>query len=158
AKGAKTAIGLGRGAKKGAEVTTAFGRGTTAPKLQKAGEGLRRTSTISPRSSLETAGQQKELLDVTGRLPGLRGSGAKKFRNVETELGKQNSEVSHVLKGGSATMPGTNFNRAIADSGDSITDPAERKAFANVLNAAYNKVFGGDVLPDSVTATQVNAL
>lgn len=158
AKGAKAAVGLGKTAAKGGDIASTLGRGATAPKLQGAGEGLQRTSTIAPKSTLDTATDQRELLEVVGRTKELRGSGVSKFRSVEPVINRLNSEVDSVLKGVKTTMPGTSFNRAIAEIGDAITDQNERKAFANAFNTAYKKVFGGDALPEAVTAVQVNAL
>ncbi len=118
---------------------------------------LMRQSTIAPTSTIGKASQQQTLTNLASRFPELRGSGFRKFQNVEKVIGKQVDEVDNLLKAGSNSIGQPEFMAKIQDIATSIPDGLDQKQFTRLYNRAVSDVFGSNV-PPMLSATHVNAL
>lgn len=119
--------------------------------------GALRQSTIAPTSSLGRASDQGKLIRVAQKSPELRGSGFKKFKNVESVIAKKSNEVDELLKGVKKTVGADDFSRQVDDLRNAIPDPAEQKRFATEFNTIINNTFGKKP-PTKLTATDVSKL
>lgn len=146
-RGASTASKIVRGAEKVAE----------KPKEIKGfARGALRQSTIAPTSTLKKASEQDELIGLSRSLPGMRGSAAKKFRNVEPEIGKMTSRVDELLKGVDTKLPFNKLDQRAKDIHDLIPDTIEQKRFANEYRTLVNNAFG-DTIPKELSASDLNS-
>lgn len=125
--------------------------------LNRTADNLSRVATIAPTSTLDSALQQGELVDLVQRIPELRGSGARKFQNVEGVISKLMSQVDETIKDVPNRMPVDQFNKSFDTVASSLTGP-DRANFERFLNRAKNRVFGRRALPEQISPTQVNGM
>ena len=123
---------------------------------QRAGRGFLRQATIAPRSSIATASEQNRLIDLAQKFPELRGTGARKFQNVEKVIGRHTDEVDGLLKGVKTTTPANSFVAQVDDLASSLEGIEQRK-FRDLYNKVVRKSFGENV-PDALTPLQFNAM
>lgn len=121
------------------------------------GQGFLRQSTIAPSSTIGDASGQNQLIKLARQFPELRGSGFKKFQNVEKVIGKQVDEVDTLLKGSSGRISQGDFIAKIEDIATSIPDDLDRKYFGRIYNRAVGDTFSNN-MPSNISAIEVNAL
>ncbi len=131
-KGAKVAKGAITGTK--AVADTAKTKGLS--------RALLRNSTVAPSSTLKTASDQQKLIELTKSIPALRGSGQRKFQNVDNVIGGMSSEVDDLFKGVDSRVATPDFLSSINKVRNEIVDPNELKRFDIEVSRAMQGAFG----------------
>lgn len=119
--------------------------------------GILRQSTIAPVSTLPKASQQNDLIELTRKLPGMRGSAARKFQNVEGEIGKMTSQVDDLLRNVDTKIPMKDMKGKAGEVLRGIVDPMEAKRFKTEYNNIVRNTFKGGI-PKELKATDINQL
>jgi hypothetical protein len=176
-RGAKAAIGAVRGVEDATKTARTARAATTAteaatrrtipqtmkdmfvspPSASRTSNMLQRRGTIAPTSTLDTATEQQALMDLTRRMPSMRGSASTKFQNVDKSISGLADQVDDLFAGVKSTVPGKQFQKSIDAVTKDIVDNNERKRFVIDFRRNVEKAFGKQ-LPAEMTATNVNTL
>ncbi len=124
--------------------------GTTL--TQKAGQALSKNSTIAPTSTVGSANQQRKLVKFSQEEGLLRGSSARKFKNVEQVIGKRTDEVDALLAGVKKTVPASDLQKSLSSVRATIPDAGEASDFDKILGRIQKEI--GD--KPKYTALEIN--
>lgn len=128
-----------------------------APSPNRTASTLLKQSTISPKSTLDTAEEQKRLVDLTRTMPKMRGSATRKFNNVGSEISRMSDDVDQLFAGVDKTLPAKGFRSDLKRVRNDIVDTNERKRF----DIEFDRILKGtfkDKAPTNMSATDLNAL
>lgn len=123
---------------------------TTATKVGRGGS-IARTSTIG------RASDQNKLVNTARQFGELRGSGAKKFQNVEGVIENLTDSVDEQLAKIPRKVPVNQFNQQVSALHDAMPDDLEKREFNRLLGNIYKSV-GNPKDVSELTGTQLNAM